>query len=487
MKNFLVLLLVIAMCGNAMADPACEDLGPAVVGAAASHIDTLGMDILSMLQIAAETPEAKNGNWPGIRPYLEKAAGRAPGVYFYVLPDGNYYSLDKNFTNLNLSSRGYFRTLFEGTPVKGYEVYSRSTGRKSAVMAAPITAGGKVVGALGASIFLDDLHSRLNAQLNLPEDYTWFVVNRDGVVILDSDEDFMFMNALTQGGDSLKRAILESLKGERGHIRYEIGGNVRDAEYRKLPSLEWWMILAKKEQSPGKAQITLTDFVPKLQESLDAIDYKTRNLLSNAKLDWDHQGEIRKTLKSALEASSLIFEAVYVNEKGFIRYIEPPEYVNHEGSDIHTQEHEVEVIGRQVPVFSSSFQAVEGFPAVVIAYPVRDETGKFRGSLNILIRPKLMLQSLLKEVKMPADQELWVMQKDGTLIYVKDSRDIAKNLFTDPDFRKNESLLKLAHGIAATPNGVGDYVHGHALRAASWGTVSLYGREWRVVLERPIK
>ncbi|HQT26521.1 MAG TPA: cache domain-containing protein, partial [Burkholderiales bacterium] len=424
MKKLLFLLLAILMSGAALAAPPDKDLEPALANAAASYLDSLSMDVLAMLRIAADTPQAKKRDWVGIRPYLEEVERRAPGVYFYVLPDGNYYTLERNFTNLSLRNRGYFKSLFEGVPVKGYEVYSRSTGKKSAVMAAPVTVDGKVTGALGASIFLDELHARLNAQFALPKNYTWFVVNGKGLVILDSEEDFMFMNALTEGGDSLKEAILESLKGTSGTIRYDIGGNVRDAVYRKLPSMNWWMIVARKAEPGTRLPITLKTFVPKLQGSLDEIDERTRKLLSGTKADWDDMAETRKVLEAALKESRLIFEAVYVDEKGRMRCIEPADYVNFEGSDISSQAHVVSMMKHREPVFSSGFPAVEGFPAVVIAYPVYDRRNEFKGSLNILIRPELMLRSLLKEVKIPADYELLVMQTDGMIIYDEDRKEI---------------------------------------------------------------
>ena len=497
MKKLFVLLLAIALNGNAWAAPPPEDLKPAVVNAAAGYLDNLAMDVLAMLQIIADTPEAKKGDWAGIKPYLLDASRRVPGVYFYVLPDGNYYSLDRNFTNLNLRNRGYFKPLFEGTPVKGYEVYSRSSGRKSAVMAAPILIDGKVAGALGASMFLDDLHARLNAQIGLPQDYTWFVVNGDGLVILDSEDDFIFMNALTQGGDSLKKAITQSLKSKSGHVQYAIGGNVRDAVYRKLPSLDWWMILAKKEGretgASSKLRISLKTFVPKLQDELNVMNARIRTLLADKKSNWDSESEIRKTLNTALKDSPLIFEAVYVDKAGRMRYIEPPDYVNFEGSDISAQEHVIALLKHHVPVFSSEFPAVEGFRAVVIAYPVHDQNDQFKGSLNILIRPELMLRKFLKEVQVPADYELWVMQPDGMIIYDDDPWEIGKNLFLDPAYSGYESLLQLGRQISAEPHGQGDYVYQErggkekTIKAAGWDTVSLFGRDWRVVLAHPVK
>ncbi len=497
MKKLAMLLLFVVLSGSAWAGPSRnEDLKPAVVNIAASYLDNLSMDALASLQIIANTREAKHGDWAGIEPYLSEVRQRLPGVYFYVLPDGNYYTLTKGLTHLNLRNRGYFKALFAGAPVKGYQVYSRSTGKKSAVMAAPIMVDGKVVGALGVSVYLDALHTRLNTEIGLPADYTWFVVNGDGMILLDKDEDFIFMNALTEGPDSLKKALTTALHSESGRFRYEIGDDVRDAVYRKLPDLDWWMILARREGRgatvPSKLRISLNTFVPRLQGNLNDLNSRIQKLLADTKSNWDHEADIRRALNAALKASPSIFEALFVDHSGRIRYIEPGDYVNFEGADISTQAHVMALIKKRAPVFSAGFSAVEGFRAVDIAYPVYDRKGSFKGSLSLLIRPELMLHALTKQVKIPGDDELWIMQPDGMIIYDQDPEEIGTNIWTDPAYAGYQSLRELARKISANPRGQGDYVYRERgqrhkiIKTASWDTVSLFGREWRVVLAHPV-
>jgi hypothetical protein len=135
---------------------------------AAHYLDEVLEHTLSSLDLIGSTPAAQRGEWQAIKPYLQKLAATVPGVYFYVLPDGNYYSLTLDYTNLNLRDRGYFESLFQGNPVRGFPIYSRSSGKRSALMAAPIRTGDRVSGALGASVFLDELHERLNRVFAFP-------------------------------------------------------------------------------------------------------------------------------------------------------------------------------------------------------------------------------------------------------------------------------------------------------------------------------
>jgi len=103
-------------------------------------------------------------------------------------------------------------------------------------MAAPIIKEEQVVGALGISVYLDALHNRINSDLGLSDNYTWFVVNGDGLIMLDMDKDFIFMNALT-AVSSLGDQFSKALKNESGDIRYSIDKLERVEFYKKLPKM----------------------------------------------------------------------------------------------------------------------------------------------------------------------------------------------------------------------------------------------------------
>jgi hypothetical protein len=426
----------------------------------------------------------------GLPPLLIKLNTKTPGVYFYVLPDGNYYSIEQDFTNLNLSDRGYFQSLMAGKLIKGFPVLSRSTGKKSAVMAAPIIVNNKVTGALGVSIYLDELHSRLNEKFALPANYTWFVLDATGNTMLDKETDYIFMNALTQGTESLTKAITTMLKNKSGKMEYEIGGLVRRAQYQKLASLDWWMVIAEVQKGTvkpaPKSEITLKRFVPELQGKLDRIDAYMLKFMKDS--NWDNEAAIRKGLSSIFRELPEVVNAGYVDVKGVLRYIEPADYRNFEGADIRAQEHVTALLKKPMPVFSAGFISVEGFPAFDIAYPAYDIKGKFIGSISLLINPTQLVKPILKEVSFAEGYEPWIMQLDGMIVYDPDTEEVGKMLFTDPIYKGYESLLELGKRISSERTGAGEYIYqamGHqekVIKTCIWDTVSLYGREWRVVL-----
>jgi len=495
MKKVISVLFVFILTSSVWAAEAVKSPQTAVpnttLNAASHYLDTVFMNTLTSLELIASTPEAKSGDWKGIKRYLKQLEAVTPGVYFYVLPDGNYYSVALDYTNLNLSNRGYFNSLFAGNPVMGFPIYSRSSGKKSALMAAPIMKDGKVSGALGASVFLDELHDRLNREFAMPQEYTWFVLNADGLMMLDDNSDFIFMNALTQGSESLRDAVSQAIKSESGPVQYMLE-SPRHGDYQKLPNMEWWMFLAKIEgtiaPTPPQLRLSLDRFVPALQKRLNQIDGSLAALIEKSNVDVKKESEIRGLLNALLDDNPDIVEATYVDAKGIMRMVEPRDYKNFENSDISSQEHVKAMMKKPAPLLSGGFTAVEHFTAVVVSRPLYDSKKAFAGSVNLLIRPELLVDSLLKKTAIPEDYELWIMQPDGMIIYDEDKEEIGRMLFTDPIYKDYGNLLKLSRKIVSAPSGKGNYIYlapgskEKVIKEAIWQSVRLNNREWRVVL-----
>lgn len=494
MKTLNAVLLALGILISACAQKEKTGLaaGPeATVNVAAHYLDDIFMNTLASLELAAMTPEAKSGDWSGIKPYLEKLAADLPGAYFFVLPDGNYYSLEMDYTNLNLSNRPYFGSLFKGEAVIGFPVYSRSTGKRSGVVAAPILADRKIIGALGVSVFLDDLHTKLDRDFNFSPHYLWYVLDPLGIAVLAGESDLIFMNTLTRGGVSMREAVSDALKKESGVMTYEHEG-LMTAHYRKLPNLNWWMVLAERRgaapEVPLKLTLSLDRFVPDLKKRLDGIDASIRKCITEMDPDLQHEPEIRELLVAILHDNQDIVESNFITLDGILRYIEPADYKNFENTDISMQDHVIALRKDPKPEFSSGFMAVEGFLSVDLAYPVFDDKKELFGSVSVLIRPELLIDPLLKMSKIPADYELWIMQPDGMIIYDQDKDEIGKMLFSDPAYAGYESLLALGKKIAAEPNGEGNYVYlapgsdERVVKDVVWQTTGLHEREWRVVL-----
>lgn len=490
---FTVLVLCLFACSQeqaAQSESAVINVPEASLDAHSRYLDDLFADALAELEQVAASPAARSGDWPGIKQQLARLDAARPGAYFYVLPDGNYYSLTLDYTNLNLSDRGYFQGLFAGKPVKGFPIYSRSSGKKSALVATPVMVDGKVSGAIGASIYLDDLHTALNRTFALPPDYTWFVVDTEGNTMLDRDSDFIFMNALSQGGPSLQEGVSQALETESGSLQYESGG-VRHAWYQKLPNMNWWLFMAKVEpdtQIAPQLKLSLERFVPELQAALDRIDVSMSGKIKQQVLNPQNEGKIRALLASILEENANLINVAFIDQRGFLRQIEPSDYRNFENANIRSQPQVEAMLREPHPLFSKGFDSVEGFLAVDIAHPLHDPKQQFVGSVSALIRPALLIEPLLKKTSIPEDYELWVMQPDGMIVYDRDEDEVGRMLFSDALYADYESLLKLRRSIVASPSGEGSYLfiaqgaQDKVIKKAVWQTVQLHGQQWRVIL-----
>ncbi|MCB5262386.1 MAG: cache domain-containing protein [Candidatus Cloacimonetes bacterium] len=496
MKRLYLTIVLLALSIMLFAAEPVSKLDNAVsentLSTAAGYLDSMISSVLLDLELVASTPEAKQGDWKGIKPYLMKIDEEYPGVFFYVMPDGNYYSVTMDYTNLNLTNRGYFKALFSGKTIKGYPVYSRSSNKKSGVVAAPIMVDGKVSGALGASVFLDELHSRLNQDMQLPANFTWFVVDTDGTVLLDHDADFIMMNALTGGSASLKAEIGKCLQSTSGKISYENNGIYRHGFYQKLPNLPWRMILVKTDDGPiqiSKQQMTSLELIiPGLQKSLSKTDQNIAKNLAATQFEGRNDKQIRGLLTAILEQDPMIVNACYVDTKSVLALAEPSEYQNVEGTDISKQSHVMQMAKDKKPLLSSGFETAEGFYAVVDVHPMFDKKNSFLGSISMVIRPERMVTTLLKNLEIPDNYELWMMQTDGMIVYDQNPEEIGLMLFDDEIYAQYPSLVELGRKMVATPSGKGEYIFldpqmkDSVIKTVVWDTVKLHDRQWRVVL-----
>jgi hypothetical protein len=130
-----------------------------------------------------------------------------------------------------------------GEAVTGSLVVSRSTGRSVAIVAVPVRGeGGRVVGALGASVHLDSLSARLAREMLLPDDVVFYAIDSVPLGALNRDPGLIFTEPLKLGPD-LARAIREMLAQEEGLVSYRFRNSVRTVRFRKSPVTGWWYAL----------------------------------------------------------------------------------------------------------------------------------------------------------------------------------------------------------------------------------------------------
>ena len=165
-------------------------------------------------------------------------------IVWYARPDGTYYTVDKGPTDEKLSDRSYFADLMAGRRITGVLVISKSSGQRSAVIAVPIEKGGKVVGAVGASLFLDKLADQIGSVLELRPDVAFFALAPNGQTTIHRKVDRHFLDPREMGSETLKKAANEMLSGTSGKTTYEFDNVMKNAIYRTSALTQWRFAIA---------------------------------------------------------------------------------------------------------------------------------------------------------------------------------------------------------------------------------------------------
>ncbi len=187
-------------------------------------------------------PRVKSAKWDGMKDLLAgfQDSWKDSGVYWFALPDGRYYTVEKGLMDATLRDRPYFPKVMAGAEVVGDLVVSRSTGRKSTVVALPVSNGsGKVVGALGATLFLDQLSETTAACLSLPEGTFFYALDEDGTTAMHMNLGLVFDNPLEKDSPSLKAAAEKMLSSGSGEVEYEFNGYQRRVRYASSKLTRW--------------------------------------------------------------------------------------------------------------------------------------------------------------------------------------------------------------------------------------------------------
>jgi hypothetical protein len=233
-------LLMMVVSKPGLAQPSSEADARSLLSAFVSYTDLRMSSVQQSLEILASTSEAKSAKWQKMKPLLsgyERSDGDL--IVWFVRPDGGYYTVDRGLMDVKLSDRSYFPRLISGRQVMGELVVSKSTGLRSAVIAVPVTQGGKVVGAIGASLFLDKLSDEVASALALGADASFFSLAPNGLTTLHRRTERHFLDPRELGSESLKKATNEMLANTGGETSYEFDDVTRKAVYRTSPLTQW--------------------------------------------------------------------------------------------------------------------------------------------------------------------------------------------------------------------------------------------------------
>ena len=193
----------------------------------------------------------------------------------------------------------------------------------------------------------------------------------------------------------------------------------------------------------------------------------------------------RQVLKDLCKYRPYVINCSIIDANGKKIAVEPAEYKEYEGADRSSLPSVLLLLKTKKPGMSDVYGSAEGINAVSIGYPILSEKGELLGAVRMLIRQEVFLKPLLdgKPCK------VWVMQKNGLIVYDPDPEEIGKNIFSDGMFKPFEDLISFSKTVATSKNGAGSYsFYADAPndmtpveKVAAWDTAGLYGTEWRVI------
>jgi hypothetical protein len=229
-----------------------------------------------------------------------------------------------------------------------------------------------------------------------------------------------------------------------------------------------------------------------IQWELDTMDSD----LSSTAVELSQTGlsgsECRQILNEFCIDHPYVVDCCTVDNSGRIVTMAPANYSQYEGSDISGQDQVIKLQQTKQAVLSQVFEAVEGFDAVDLAWPILSENGDLLGSVSALFKPEVLFAAIIEQAVKDTAIEVWAMQLDGRIIYDFDSAEIGRNLFQDPLYQPYSELLSLGVRIAAEESGSGSYkflnveMERPVEKHAYWASVGLHGTAWRVVCVRDI-
>jgi Cache domain len=196
--------------------------------------------VLRGLKLMSATGEVQSGKWEDMRPILAEfgRSGIKAAAVWFALPDGSYYTVKKGLTEFNLRDRPYFPRLMAGEEVAGDLVVSKSTGKRTAIVAVPVKRNGKIIGALGASLSVEEISRMLDEKMALPDNMVFYALDASGQTSLHRNAALLFAYPSDMGSRSLTEKVREMLSKRDGVLSYDFEGK-RTVVFRKSPLTGW--------------------------------------------------------------------------------------------------------------------------------------------------------------------------------------------------------------------------------------------------------
>lgn len=220
-------------------------------------------------------------------------------------------------------------------------------------------------------------------------------------------------------------------------------------------------------------------------------DYSDANISEIVNNDFD-EIKIREILNSTLDRYKELYEVVYVDSLGVLKYAEPEQYHSSEGTDISEQSHVKQLFETKQRTLSNIFPLVEGYYAIVMESPIM-KNDKVAGSISPIFKPEDLINSLINEIHNAGVDDFWVMDTNALIVYDTDPAQIGRNIYTDPLYADYPELHEASKTIIAGESGKTKYSFLNkeknlvVTKDVWWRTSDYYGTKWKFCIVKEEK
>jgi len=237
----------------------------------------------------------------------------------------------------------------------------------------------------------------------------------------------------------------------------------------------------------------LIEVAEDLQAVLDSIDESMHGAVGKLSTTGLESDAARQVLNDLLEAHPYAVNAYTVNAWGRIVAAAPEAFSKLEGQNIRRLEPIRRLYQTHEPVMGLASAGNEDYPTIKIEHPILNEDEMLAGSLSLSIRHGLFLEDIIRPRVQSDPVDIWVIQKDGTVLYGTEASRIGTNVLTDDLYRARGPLLGVSQRVAAEPSGATTYELPSPIgderteKSLYWTSVDLYGTSWRVAMVKVIE
>lgn len=248
------LVSLLPVAATAAADPTFPMDARVTLDAVRATVEARIEGTIRTTRVVAVTEEARSGDWRRVRePLVVMADGLADAAaVWFARPDGSYFTVEKGATGESLRDRAYFPTLLAGRDVIGALVISKSTGKRSLVVASPVMVDGKFAGAVGVSIDAAKLAVGVERAIRFPAEVVFYALDGEGRTVLHRAGDLIFVFPSDVGSPTLADAVGTMLAKPEGVVEYHYAGSDRSAVFERSALTGWVFVLGRSHPAAVK-------------------------------------------------------------------------------------------------------------------------------------------------------------------------------------------------------------------------------------------